>query len=436
MGRISGLGRALAHRNYRLFIAGQSISLIGTWMQQLGLAWLVYDLTKSPLLLGVVSFSAQIPAFFLAPVAGVLSDRWNRHRTILVTQCVAMMQAVCLVILTWSGHVQVWHVIVLSSVLGLANAFDIPTRQAFLVDMVPRHEDLPNAIALNSSIVNSARLLGPFLAGLLIAATGVLACFVVNAVSYLAVLAALASMRDLPVRPRADGSIRRGLIEGFSYAFGFPPIRALLLMMATVSLMVMPMTVLLPVFADEVLHGGPRLFGFLTGATGCGALASALYLASRTTVLGFGKKMVWATSALGCGMIAFGFSRSIALSLVLLVVTGGSMMFHMAANNTLLQTIVEEDKRGRVMSLYTMAFMGSAPLGSLVGGTIAERFGAPVAVQIGGTICLVAAAVFAVYLPGLRRLVHPIYERKGILPQVAEAVESAAELGAPPEEIG
>jgi MFS family permease len=303
--------------------------------------------------------------------------------------------------------------------------------------MVPYREDLANAIALNSSIVNGARLVGPFLAGLLIAAGGAVSCFLFNAVSYLAVLAALLAMRDFPQRPpRAVVPLRDGLIEGFRYGFGFPPIRALLLLLALVSLMGMPLSVLMPVFANDILHGGPTLFGVLTGASGCGALAAALYLASRKSVLGLGRIMTGATAVFGISLIAFSLSRSIPLSIGLLVVAGCSMMLEMAASNTLIQTIVDEDKRGRVMSLYTMAFFGTAPLGSLLAGTIASHGGAPLALQVSGVACLVGAILFARSLPRLREFVRPIYQRAGILPQVAVAIETTAELEVPPQEPG
>lgn len=435
MARLASMGRALAHRNYRLYVMGQSVSLIGTWMQQVGLIWLVYRLTGSPFLLGFVGFASQIPTFFVSPIAGVLGDRWNRHRTLMVTQAVAMLQSATLVLLMWTGQIEVWQILVLSVVLGLVNAFDMPTRQAFLVEMVPRREDLPNAIALNSSMVNAARLVGPTIAGVLIAVGGEIACFTFNAVSYLAVLIALVQMRDLPERTRpVTGPMWRGLAEGFSYAFGFAPIRTLLLSLGIVSLMGMPLSILLPVFANDILHGGPSLLGFLIGASGIGALTAALYLASRGTVLGLGRKMAWATAIFGTAMIAFASSRSIPLSLGLLSITGFCMMLQMASCNTLLQTIVDEDKRSRVMSLYTMAFMGTAPIGSLLAGLVANNFGAPLALEIGGTTCIVWAILFARRLPRLREQVQPIYRRAGILPEVASAVETSAELHTPPEE--
>jgi MFS family permease len=426
--------RALAYRNYRLFMVGQGVSLVGTWMQQTGLAWLVYLMTGSPLMLGAVQFFGQIPAFFLAPVAGVYSDRLDRRRTLFVTQGVSMAQAVLLVLLMWTGHIAIWQIIALSAVLGIVNAFDMPTRQAFLIDMAPNRNDLPNVIALNSSMVNLTRLFGPFLGGLLIAAGGPIACFLANAVSYVAVIAALAAMRDLPVHPpRTHGPIRQGLVEGLSYAFGFPPIRVLLSMVAMVSLLGMPVTTLLPVFAKDVLHGDEKLYGLLAAVSGVGAFAAAMYLASRQTVIGLGRRIAWSGLAFGAGMIGLSISRAVPLTMAVLVVTGFAMMLLLAGCNTLLQTVVDDDKRGRVMSLYAMAFMGTVPLGSLLAGALADSFGAPVAARLSGFGCIAGAGLFAWRLPELRRHVRPIYERAGIIPPLTAAVETAAELEAPPE---
>ncbi|MCC6493401.1 MAG: MFS transporter [Pirellulales bacterium] len=432
--------RALAHRNYRLFVLGQGVSLIGTWMQQTGLSWLVYEMTNSPFLLGAVAFCGQIPAFFLAPVAGVLSDQFDRRRTLFITQAASMVQAGLLVLLMWSGRIAIWQIIALSAVLGVANAFDMPTRQAFLIDMAPNRHDLPNAIALNSSMVNLTRLIGPLLGGIVIAAGGVLACFVVNAVSYVAVIAALAAMRDLPPRPRSAArfgfsAVTQGLVEGFAYAFGFAPIRALLLMVAMQSLLGMPVTTLLPVFARDILHGDARVFGTLGSASGIGALGAALYLAQRRTVVGLGRPIAWAAAAFGGGLVAFSLSHSTALSMAILAITGFSMMLLLAGCNTLLQTVVDDDKRGRVMSLYAMAFMGTVPLGSLMAGTLASSIGAAGAARVSGLGCLVGAALFGWRLSGLQEQVRPIYERAGLAPMTrkAAAVETAAELQVPPE---
>lgn len=424
----------MAHRNYRLFLVGQSVSLVGTWMQQTALAWLVYEMTNSPLLLGIVAFAGQIPTFFLAPIAGALSDQFSRRRTLLLTQAIAMTQAATLAVLMWTGHIEVWQIILLNFILGVTNAFDMPTRQAFLVDMVPDRNDLPNAIALNSSIVTGSRLVGPFGAGLMLAAFGAIPCFLFNAVSYVAVIGAYLMMRDLPQIRRTPGArLGAGIVEGFRYAFGSPPICTLLLLLAMVSMMGMPMSVLLPAVASEVLHGGPDLFGLLTGATGVGALAAAIYLASRRTVLGLARRMALAGTLYGVSMITFAFSRSVPLSLGLLIITGFTMMMQMAGGNTLLQTIVDEDKRGRVMSLYTMAIMGTAPIGSLVAGAIANHFGTTVAISISGSCCLAGSIGFAWMLPRLRKHIAPIYRRKGVLPEVAEGLESSSEFQVPPE---
>lgn len=435
MSKLAVMGRALVHRNFRLYVFGQAVSFVGTWMQQIGLAWLVYDLTESPLLLGAVSFVAQIPTFFIAPLGGVLTDRWDRRKTLYVTQSSAMLLSLVLVGLSLSSWLHVWHLFAVAAMQGIVNAFDMPNRQAFLAEMIPNRKDLPNAIALNSTVVNGSRMIGPFLAGLAIAAGGPTVCFALNAASFLATLGAAFAMRDLKVREIVHGlSVRRGLVEGFQYAFGFRPIRTILLMIALVSMMGMPLSTLLPVYAEDILRGGPSLFGFLAGASGLGALGSALYLTSRESVLGLGSKIVRATAALGVLMIAFAWSTSIPLSLALLVGTGFCMMFQMAANATLLQTIVDEDKRGRVMSLYTTAFMGTAPIGSLLAGVVAETFRAPVAITIGGIACLVGAAFLYRGLPAIREQVMPIYQRLGIVAiPIAVGAETAAELNTAPE---
>jgi len=408
--------RALQHRNYRLFFGGQGISMIGTWMQQIAINWLVFRLTHSALLLGVIGFTSRIPTFVFAPFAGVFVDRWNRHRLLVTTQVLAMFQAFALAFLVLSGNVQVWHIIVLSLVLGLVNAFDVPVRQALVVNMIERREDLGNAIALNSSMVNGSRLVGPSIAGFLIATVGEGICFLLNGVSFIAVIISLLAM-DLPRQPKkAQGSHPwHDLKEGFSYAFGFPPIRSILLLLALVSLMGMPYAVLMPIFAENILKGGPQAFGFLLGATGVGALAGAIFLASRKTVLGLGRIIVMASSVFGIGLVSFSLSRIYSLSLALMVLTGFGMMVNMTSSNTVLQTIVEEDKRGRVMSFYTMAFMGMVPFGSLLAGSLAHTIGAPVTVLIGGLSCMLGSFLFARQLPMLRKMVRPIYVQKGIL---------------------
>lgn len=427
--------RALSHRNYQLFFSGQSISLIGTWMTRIATSWLVYRLTGSALLLGVVGFAGQIPSFLLAPFAGVLVDRWNRHRLLIATQVLALLQSLALAILALTGVVQIWHVILLSVFQGLINAFDMPARQAFVVEMVEKREDLPNAIALNSSMVNAARLLGPSIGGVIIAAVGEGWCFMLDAISYLAVIASLLAMK---ITPRMTKQIREAKMlqqmrEGWKYASGFAPIRKVLLLLALVSLVGMPYTVLMPVFANEILHGGPNTLGLLMAASGVGALAGALLLAARKSVLGLGKFIPLMAGAFGAGLIAFSFSRALWLSLLLMIVTGLGFMVQMAASNTVLQTIVEEDKRGRVMSFYTMAFMGTAPFGSLLAGSMADKIGAPKTLLFGGIGCIIGALWFATSLPALRRDVRPIYVKIGILPEMAAGIQNTSELSIPPE---
>lgn len=408
--------RALSHRNYRLFFGGQGISLIGTWMQQIAMSWLVYRLTDSALLLGVVGFTSRIPTFLLASLAGVLADRWNRHRVLVITQTLSMIQAMILAILVLTGAIAVWHIIFLSLSLGLINALDIPTRQSFVVDMIEKREDLGNAIALNSSIVNGARLIGPSVAGMLIATLGEGMCFLLNGLSFIAVIFALLAMKITPKKREAQSSkVFQGLKEGFSYAFGFAPIRSVLLLLGLVSLMGMPFTVLMPIFAEKILHGGPQALGFLSGATGVGAIAGSIYLASRKSVLGLGRIIVISSNLFGIGLIGFSLSRLFWLSLLMMLLTGFGMMVEMASSNTVLQTIVEEDKRGRIMSFYTMAFMGMVPFGSLLAGTLANNIGPPNTVMIGGVACILGSVLFAKKLPSLRRITRPIYVEKGII---------------------
>jgi MFS family permease len=421
--------RALRHRNYRLFFGGQGISLIGTWMTRVATGWLVYRLTKSAFLLGIVSFSGQIPTFILAPIAGVLVDRWNRHRVLVVTQTLAMVQSFAMATLALTGVIQVWHIVVLNLFQGLINTVDMPARQSFLIEMIEEKEDLSNAIALNSSMFNGARLIGPSLAGILIAWTGEGICFLADGISYIAVIIALLAMtikpRDLTTQHR---KVLHGLKEGFNYAFGFMPIRAILFMIALVSLVGFPYLILMPIFAKDILHGGPHTMGFLMGATGLGALCGALFLASRKTVVGLGRILALSTTVFGIGIILFSLSRNLWLSLALLLFTGFGMMVQMACANTLIQTMVEDDKRGRVMSFYSMAFMGVAPFGSLLAGSLASRIGAPATNIIGGAICIVGAAIFARNLPALRKLVHPIYVRMGIIPEIASGLQSESGL--------
>jgi MFS family permease len=414
------MGRALQHPNYRLFFLGQGTSLIGTWLTRVATSWLVYRLTGSALLLGAVGFAGQIPTLLAAPLAGVLVDRWDRHKVLLVTQAAALVQSALLAYFALRGTITVAHVLVLAVAQGLINALDTPARQAFVVEMVEAREDLPNAIALNSSMVNGARLLGPAIAGVLIAAVGEGYCFLVDAISYLAVLASLFAMRLRP-RPRPAPGMRvlAELREGFRYVAASPPIRSILALLALVSLTGVPYQVLMPIFAARVLGGGPHTLGLLMGASGVGAVAGALALASRRSVLGLGRWLWMGGACFGSALLAFSASRWLPLSLALMPLVGAGMMVQMAASNTLLQTIVDEDKRGRVMSFFTVAFFGMTPFGSLAAGWLGERLGAPVTVALGGAATLVGVAFFLRALPALRLATRPTYVRLGILPEEA-----------------
>jgi MFS family permease len=432
---LKNIFRSFRYRNYRLFFGGQSISLVGTWIQRIATPWLVYHLTDSVVMLGIVGFAGQIPTFLLASFAGVLTDRWNRYRMLIITQVLAMIQALMLAILFFTGTIQIWHIVFLSVLLGCINAFDIPVRQAFVVEMVEKKEDLGNAIALNSTMVNGARLLGPSIAGILIAVAGEGTCFLINGLSYLVVIFSLLRMRVVPRQTNKKIThVFKELKEGFSYTFGFAPIRTVILLLALVSLMGMPYTVLMPVISKEIFHGGSHTFGFLIGASGLGALTGAVYLASRKNVLMLGRIIPLSAGLFGLGLVAFSFSRSFTLSLALMVITGLGMMMQMASSNTILQTVVDDDKRGRVMSFYTMAFIGTAPFGSLLAGGLAKLLGAPLTLTIGGVSCLIGALLFARKLPELRKIIRPVYVRMGIMPEVYTGIQSATDLTIPPEE--
>jgi MFS family permease len=413
--------RALYHRNYRLFFGGQGISLIGTWMQQIAMGWLVYRMTHSAFLLGLIGFSSQICSLFFSPFAGVLSDRYNRHRILVATQSLALVQAFLLATLTLTGVITVHHLILLSLFLGFVNAFDMPTRQAFVVEMVEKREDLGNAIALNSFLFNGARLVGPSMAGILIFFLGEGMCFLLNGFSFLAVIIALLAMKMTPRKKEVKRTqVLQEFKEGFIYAFGFPPIRSILLFLAWISLVGTANTTLMPVFARDILRGDSQTYGFLMAAIGLGAIIGAIFLASRTSVLGLGRIIIIASATLGIGLISFSFSHTLWLSLFLLLLTGFGMMVHMVSSNTILQTMVDEDKRGRVMSLYVMAFMGMAPFGSLAGGGLASKIGASNTLIIGGASCLFGSFLFMKKLPSLRKMGRPIYIKKGILSEKSE----------------
>jgi MFS family permease len=426
--------RALRHRNYKLFFSGQLISLIGTWMQSLAMGWLVYRMTNSAFMLGLVGFSSQIPTFFISPLAGVYLDRWNKHKTIVITQTLSMMQALILAYLILSSGIQIWHIMLLNIFIGLVNGFDIPARQSFIVEMIEDRNDLGNAIALNSSMFNAARLIGPSIAGLMIAAFGEGICFLLNGFSYIAVIISLLAMRINYIKqPHEDKHVLAGLKEGFKYAWRFIPIRTILIIIAILSLAGMPYTVLMPVFAREILKGGAHTLGFLVGAIGVGALFGALYLASRKTVRGLGKIIAAAAISFGSSLIIFSFSHNLIFSLAMLLATGMSMMISMASCNTILQTIVNDNMRGRVMSYYTMAFMGMTPFGSLIFGSLASRIGAPSTLILGGGICILGGILFAYKLPIVKKLIRPIYKEKGIIPEIAEGIQSAVNLRTPPQ---
>jgi len=406
--------RALRHRNFRLFFSGQLISLIGTWMQNIAQDWLVFRLTGSPLLLGLVAFLGQIPVLLLSPVAGIVADRRSRHRTVITTQSLSMVLGLTLAALTLGKVVRVWEIIVLASLLGTVNAFDIPARQAFLIDMVGR-EDLLNAIALNSSMFNGARIIGPAIAGILVASIGEGWCFFANGVSYIAVIAGLMMMRlTQRMALQEHGSAIENIIEGFRFARHTAPVRALLLMVGVVSFAAMPYTVLMPVFVGHVLHGGARQLGLLMGATGLGALAGALTLASKTHVRGLGRWVWVAATCFGTSLILFSLTRSLWASIAALVPAGFSMMIQMGATNTLLQVMVPDRLRGRVMSLFSMMFIGMGPIGALVAGIVAAKVGAPWTVGVGGVACLVAGAVFARRLPSFRGEARELIAAQGM----------------------
>jgi MFS family permease len=418
---VSHAWRALRHRNFRLFFGGQTISLIGTWMTRIATAWLVYRLTHSALLLGTVSFAGQIPTFLFAAFAGVWVDRLNRRQVLVWTQTLSMVQALSLAALTFSGHITIHWILALAFMQGIVNAFDMPGRQSFMVQMVGDRADLGNAIAINSSMVNLSRLIGPSLAGLIIAASNEGWCFLIDGISYIAVIVSLLMMRlDVPAVRRAATSMFIELKEGWSYVSGFLPIRTILMLFAVVSLMGMPFVVLMPVFAAQVLHGGAHTLGFLMGAMGVGALLSALSLAARKSVRGLIRMIPIAAAVFGLGLIGFGLSRVFWLSMFMVFVAGMGMMQGMAASNTIIQTLVSEDKRGRVMSYYTMAFMGMAPFGSLLAGTMAHAMGAPWTVIVNGSVVVLGAAWFFTRQPAVWRVVRPIYQEMGIIPAARE----------------
>jgi MFS family permease len=427
-GGVSHAWRALRHRNFRLYFGGQTISLIGTWMTRIATSWLVYRITGSALLLGTVSFAGQIPTFLFAPFAGVWVDRLDRRQVLVWTQVLSMLQSLALAALTFSGRITIPLIVILSVCQGIINAFDMPGRQAFTVQMVEDRADLSNAIAINSSMVNVARLIGPSLAGMLIAVTSEAWCFLVDGISYIAVIASLLAMRIKPQQMRRQtASLWHELHEGWKYVSGFVPIRIILVLFALASLMGIPLVVLMPIEAADVLRGGPHTLGFLMGAMGVGSLISALSLAARKSVRGLIRLIALAVFLFAIGLIGFGFSHYFWLSMFTVMAAGSGMMLVMASSNTIIQTITSEDMRGRVMSYYTVAFMGTAPFGSLMAGTMAHAIGAPRTMVINGVFILFVAVWFLTRLSVLRRSVRPIYQEMGIIPMPPEIVAKQAQ---------
>jgi len=422
---IRGIVRSLRHRNFQLFFSGQLISVIGTWMQNLAQPWLVYELTKSPLLLGLVAFAGQIPVLILAPIGGLVADRWNRHRVVIATQTASMILAFILAALTLLHVVRVWEIVVLATLLGSVNAFDIPARQSFIIEMVGR-EDLMNAIALNSSMFNGARVVGPAIAGLLVAWIGEGWCFFANGASYIAVIVGLLLMKlGPPHQVTREAPPLKHLAEGFRFVRRTKPIFALMLQLGVVSVVAVPYTVLMPIFADHILHGGARALGTLMGATGIGAVLGALTLAAKRGVRGLGRLVAYAAIGFGSSLVAFSFSRNFVLSVVLLVPAGFGFMLQMASTNTLIQSMVPDDLRGRTMSIYSMMFMGMMPVGSLLAGALASRIGAPWTVMLGGLGAMIGGFIFWRLLPGMRLEVVQLLKASGIASATqAEAVAS------------
>jgi MFS family permease len=415
---------SLRSRNYRLYFIGQCISLTGSWMQQVAMSWLVYRLTGSVLLLGAIAFINQVPSFLISPFAGVFTDRFERRRIMLCTQALCMAEAMFLAVLVLTGLIQVWHVMAFSLFVGTVNAFDAPARQSMVIELVDRKEDLSNAIALNSAIFNAARLIGPSVAGVLIALTGEGYCFLINGLSYIAVLGALLMIR-IPRRPKPEKheKILTGFIDGFKYCYGYFPIRVLLMMVALLSLAGMPFIVLVPAFAKDVLGGDSHTQGFILSSIGAGALIAAIYLAARKSVLGLGKVVSVMGVTFGIGLACLSFTRIHWMVYAILVPTGFAMIASLASMNTLLQTLTDDNKRGRVMGFYAMALMGIAPFGSLLYGTVANWAGVPCTMMGGGIICAIGALYFERWRPIVRRMARRVCVQKGIIPEIARSID-------------
>jgi MFS family permease len=422
---IKGTFASLRSRNYRFYFMGQGFSLIGTWMGNIALSWLVYRLTGSVFLLGLVGFTNQIPMLILSPVSGVLTDRYSRRGIMLLAQICFFLQSLIMAFLVLFNLVQVWHIIALSVIFGIISAFDAPARHSLVIDLIDKPEDLGNAIALNSAIYNSARLIGPAIAGITIAIVGEGICFLLNAASFIAIIVALLKIK-IPSRQQTGkkANMKESFAEGFQYTFQSVPIRTLLMLLAVLSLMGFPFLVLMPAYAKEILHGGPDTLGFLMSALGAGALSGALYMAGRKSVLGLGRIIALFAVLMGMALAAASFSQKTYLSLILFFIVGLSMILSVAAINTMLQTIAEEDKRGRVMSFYSVALMGTTPIGNLLAGSVASGIGIPLTFLIGGSITVIAGIIFQLNRKSLRKYVRPIYISKGILAGLPDEMQT------------
>lgn len=406
---------ALRSRNYRLFFAGQGISLIGTWMTQLATVWVVYQITNSALMLGLVGFISQIPSLILTPFGGLVAERFDRRQLLVTTQVMAMIQSLSLAVLTITGLVNIWLLLGLGFFQGIINALDAPTRQTFVKDMIEHPSELSSAIALNSSMVNGARLIGPAVAGIVIAHIGAGYCFLIDGVSYIAVIAGLLLMKLQPqTRYHSDLKPLQSLKEGFDYAFSSVPIRWILILMSVFSLTTMSYSTLMPVVSTKILHGDAHTLGLLLSAAGVGALIGGAYMSTRSSVVGLGVVVAMAPVLCGVGLICFALSQTLWLSIPALVLVGLGSILQISGSNTILQTIVDDDKRGRVLSLFTMSFLGVAPFGNLIAGSLAAEIGVPNTFICNGIICIFMGAIVIRQLPALRQIVRPIYIKKGV----------------------
>jgi len=411
--------RALQYKNYRLFFIGQCISLVGTWIQNIAVSWLVYRITHSPFALGLVGFASQIPTFLFTPFAGVFVDRCNKRKLLVITQVLAMVQAFTLGIVVLLNAAAMWQIVFLSVLLGIINALDMPARHAFVYELVDKKEDISNAIALHSSIFNGSRLVGPLIAGVLLSFVNEGVCFLINGISFFAVILALLSIKIKEGVPRKEAkAVLEEFKKGFAYAFSSGPIRNILILVSTVSLMGISYAVLMPVFAANIFSGGPKTLGFLMSQAGLGALIGAVYLASRKSVVGLCGDIAVSTAIIGIGLILFSMSRAIWLSAFLLIITGFGVMVQSAGSSTILQMIADDDKRGRLLSIFITSFIGVMPFGALLAGAMADRIGAPNTVMIGGIVCLFVAIFFARQLKAFRNVIHPIYVKKGIMAEI------------------